>query len=283
VHGRDARLLVDEFNRLPGCAGYFTETFSLRSRYVHPQNGARVDAIRNAIAEKSLDPVLESVVVTSLLEATDRVDSTCGVQMAFLKEWAARAHRPLEMRVPDLLSTSDGPTGQALHMDALLAARTVDADLAYLDPPYNQHSYLGNYHVWETLTLWDKPDVYGLACKRVDVRERKSVFNRRPLFHDAFRDLLSAVRAPLVAVSFNDEGFLPIDALRALLTTRGPVIEHAFDHRRYIGSQIGIFSPSGEKVGTPGKVKNKEHLFIVGDAMPAQVTPWREASSIPAE
>ena len=31
-------------------------------------------------------------------------------------------------------------------------------DLAYLDPPYNQHSYLGNYHVWETLVRWDEPE-----------------------------------------------------------------------------------------------------------------------------
>jgi adenine-specific DNA-methyltransferase len=283
THGRDARLLVDELNRLPGRAGYFTETYSLRSRYVHPHNGARVDAIRDAIAAKSLDPVLEAVALTSLLEATDRVDSTCGVQMAFLKEWAARAHRPIELRVPDLLSLDEGPPGQALHMDALDAAQTVEADLAYLDPPYNQHSYLGNYHVWETLTLWDKPDVYGLACKRIDVRERKSVFNRRPQFHDAFRTLVEAVRARMLAVSFSDEGFLSIDALRALLDARGPVVEHAFEHRRYIGAQIGIFNPSGEKVGTPGKPKNKEHLFVVGPTPHAQVTSSTSRVALPAD
>ena len=31
-------------------------------------------------------------------------------------------------------------------------------DLVYLDPPYNQHRYATNYHVWETLVRWDAPD-----------------------------------------------------------------------------------------------------------------------------
>ena len=41
-------------------------------------------------------------------------------------------------------------------------------DLAYLDPPYNQHRYFTNYHVWETLVAWDAPEAYGVARKRVD-------------------------------------------------------------------------------------------------------------------
>lgn len=263
THARDAALLVDELNRLPGRAGYFTETFSIAARYVHPTNGARVDAIREAIAHKSLDPVLESVLLTSLLEATDRVDSTCGVQMAYLKEWAARAHKPLTLRVPELVSLDEGPPGTALHMDALDAAALVDVDVAYLDPPYNQHSYLGNYHVWESLTLWDKPAVYGRAMKRVDVRERKSAFNRRASFASSFAALIESVRAPTVAVSFSDEGFLSIEELRAILSSRGEVTAHAFAHKRYIGAQIGIFNPAGERVGTPGKSANTEHLFVV--------------------
>jgi len=46
-----------------------------------------------------------------------------------------------------------------------------EADLAYLDPPYNQHRYFTNYHVWETLVAWDAPAHYGVACKRVDARQ----------------------------------------------------------------------------------------------------------------
>ena len=35
--------------------------------------------------------------------AADRVDSTTGLQMAYLKQWAPRAHQDLELRRPDLL------------------------------------------------------------------------------------------------------------------------------------------------------------------------------------
>ena len=52
-------------------------------------------------------------------------------------------------------------------------------DLMYLDPPYNQHRYFTNYHIWETLVRWDAPEHYGIACKRIDSRDdaTKSVFN----------------------------------------------------------------------------------------------------------
>ena len=66
----------------------------------------------------------------------------------------------------------------AREADAV-AAPLVEGDLAYLDPPYNQHSYFANYHVWETLVRWDKPEVYGVASKRTDCRTRQSAFNSR--------------------------------------------------------------------------------------------------------
>jgi adenine-specific DNA-methyltransferase len=100
---RHAALLADEFNGLRGSAGYFTTTFCEQARFFHPRNGERIDAIREAIAAKSLGPELEAVMLVSLMEAADRVDSTTGVQMAYLKAWAPRALNELCLRVPDVL------------------------------------------------------------------------------------------------------------------------------------------------------------------------------------
>src|SRR5499426_4885378 len=125
-----ASRLIAELERVPGRAGWFTETFCVRSRYLQPENGARVDAIRERIAALALEPELEAIALVSLMEAADRVDSTTGVQMAYLKQWSARSHHPLSLRVPELL---DG-LGQASCLDALQAARGFEADLAYLDP-----------------------------------------------------------------------------------------------------------------------------------------------------
>jgi len=97
---------------------------------------------------------LLGIALTSLMEAADRVDSTTGVQMAYLKRWARRSHNRLTLRMPELV---DGE-GEALRREAEDAAEA-ECDVAYLDPPYNQHSYLGNYHVWETLVRWDALDL----------------------------------------------------------------------------------------------------------------------------
>jgi adenine-specific DNA-methyltransferase len=166
---RDAERLIAELSSLPGRPGYFTETFCSRSRFFQPKNGARIDAIRDRIDELDLPPLLRAVMLVSLMEAADRVDSTTGVQMAYLKEWAPRAWNDLQLRMPAVLPG----LGDAHDLDALELVRRYDADVVYLDPPYNQHNYLRNYHVWETLVRWDAPDVYGIACKRVDCKERR--------------------------------------------------------------------------------------------------------------
>ena len=267
--------LVAELNALPGRAGWFTATYCERSRFLRPENGARVDAIRDRIAALALEPELEAIALTSLVEAADRVDSTTGVQMAYLKQWAPRASKPLELRLPEMLPGR----GSASELDAGEAAARFEADLVYLDPPYNQHSYLGNYHVWESLVRWDKPEVYGVAMKRTDVRERGSAFNRRGAIGEALRGVLERVRARWVLLSFSDEGYLTLDAVRAMLGDLGEVAEQALSHPRYIGHRIGIYNPRGVKVGTPGKSRNREHLFLVR-VEPARVaaTPRRRTA-----
>ncbi len=261
--GRDAERLVAELRALPGSPGYFTETFCVRSRFFQPRNGERIDAIREAIRRKHLPPLLEAVCLVSLMEAADRVDSTTGVQMAYLKRWAPRAWNDLELRVPALLPRARAGRGRAHCLDALQAGRELAADLAYVDPPYNQHSYLGNYHVWETLVRWDAPESYGTACKRIDCRERRSPFNSRRHFLPALSRLIASVEAPVLVVSWSDEGFLPRDELEAILRARGEVHVLAREHKRYVGAQIGIYNPRGEKVGRVGRLRNTEFLFVV--------------------
>jgi adenine-specific DNA-methyltransferase len=262
----DATKLVGELNALKGSPGWFTETFCVKSRFFQPKNGERIDAIREAIAGKSLEPELEAVTLVSLMEAADRVDSTTGLQMAYLKEWAPRAHNDLELRVPDVLPRAAHGKGRATCLDALEAARGLEADVAYLDPPYNQHSYLANYHVWESLVRWDKPEVYGVACKRADVKQRKSVFNSRPRFADAMRELLGTVRAPVLVVSFNNEGYLARSEMEGMLSSlwggSAKVTTIERDFKRYVGAQIGIYNPQGRKVGMVSHLRNTEYLYV---------------------
>src|SRR5688572_18070396 len=118
----DAETLLADLDRLPGSPGWFTETYAVQSRYLQPRNAERVDAIREAIERRGLDPETKAVVLTALVEAADRVDSTTGVQMAYLKRWAPRSFRELRLRVPEVLPRAASGKGEAHRMDARDAA-----------------------------------------------------------------------------------------------------------------------------------------------------------------
>ena len=253
-------------NALPGKRGYVTRTFCEQARFFQPHNGRRIDAIRSAIERDHPRGPLRPILLTALLLAADRVDSTTGLQMAYLKQWAPRSHRDLDLQAPSLVA---GP-GHTVRGDAM---ETVDAlptvDLMYLDPPYNQHRYFTNYHVWETLVRWDEPAHYGIACKRLDAREdsTRSVFNSKQDMPAAMADLLSRVRAGVVVVSYNDESWITPEQMTQALRAAGRAYVEvvAFDSKRYVGAQIGVHGPTGEKVGEVKRLRNVEYLFLAGD------------------
>lgn len=257
-----AQRILADLQRLPPRASWFTETYCVAARYFHPENGARIEAIREAIAGLDAEPELEAILLTALLEAADRVDSTAGLQMAYMKRWAPRALQPLALRLPALLPRPAAGPCAALCGEAEAVAAAAECDLAYLDPPYNQHSYLGNYHVWETLVRWDQPEVYGVACKRTDCRDRLSDFNSRRRIGPALARTIAALRCRAVVVSFNDEGYLGRAALEAMLGARFHVQVVEIPYGRYVGARIGIHNPKGEKVGSVGRLMNTEYLFV---------------------
>jgi adenine-specific DNA-methyltransferase len=251
-------------NALPGRRGYVTRTFCEEARYFRPENGRRIDAVRDAIEDHAGTP-LHPVLLTALLLAADRVDSTTGLQMAFLKQWSPRSAHPLTLVEPALLP---GP-GRAVLGDATSLVDALPAvDLAYLDPPYNQHRYFTNYHVWETLVRRDEPAHYGIACKRVDARDQvtKSVFNYKATMPGSMRSVIARTRARLVVASYNDESWMTADEITTALAESGheTVAVLGFDSRRYIGAQIGIHNLLGERVGEVSHVRNTEYLFLAG-------------------
>ena len=159
-------------------------------------------------------------------------------------------------------------------------------DLAYLDPPYNQHRYFTNYHVWETLVAWDAPEAYGVARKRVDARDPSthSAFNSKRTMPAALASVVQSVDCDLLVLSYNNESWLELEELEAMCSIQGiagagpalgrgrpggcgqrrEVATLAFDSARYVGARIGIFDPSGRKVGRVSHLSNQELLVIAG-------------------
>ncbi len=106
-----------------------------------------------------------------------------------------------------------------LQGDATDIARSLpELDLAYLDPPYNQHPYGSNYFMLNFLLEYRRP----AALSRVSGIPQgwnRSAYNKRQEALPALLGLLAALPARFALLSYNSEGIIPLpallDALRA--------------------------------------------------------------------
>ena len=265
VDVKELEAAISYLNSLAGSSGYFTEVFCEKARFFQVTNGKKIDSIRNAIESEFKTSWMYFPLLSSLLIAADKVDSTTGVQMAYLKTWSRRSFMNLELKVPELLPGK----GASIRSDASEAVSSIgEVDLAYLDPPYNQHRYFGNYHIWETLVRWDEPEYYGIANKRIDARDssNKSEFNSKLSLPSALRKLISRLDTKILVLSYNNESWLSRRELTDMCSRFEAVRILDFDSKRYVGAKIGGYNQSGELVGKPGASRNLEHIVIASSA-----------------
>ena len=104
--------------------------------------------------------------------------------------------------------------------------------------------------------------MYGVACKRVDVRERKSAFNKKKIV-SAMKQMVEDLDVRHLVVSFNNEGYISKDEMIATLSTRCVVFVFEEEYKIYVGAQIGIHNPKGNRVGEISYLENKEYIFMV--------------------
>lgn len=80
-------------------------------------------------------------------------------------------------------------------------------DLAYLDPPYNQHPYGSNYFLLNLLARYEKPEqiskIAGIAKGW-----NKSAYNAKATASLAFFELIYKLKARYIIISYNEEGFI---------------------------------------------------------------------------
>ena len=156
--------------------------------------------------------------------------------------------------------------------------------------------------MWETLVAWDAPEAYGVARKRIDSRDpsTRSAFNSKRTMPDALRRVVRDLDCQLLVVSYNDEAWLNADELEAVCREGGgvggrggtgdtggtgerEVVTLSFDSARYVGAQIGIHNPAGDKVGKVSHLSNHELLVIAGEGALVRhvVDRVREAATEP--
>jgi len=233
-----------------------------------PTNGRKADAIRDQIqawaAAVTISRHEEMILVAALIFALDRVDSSVGVQQAYLKSWAARASNPL---VLEDLPCAAGPAGNHIVGDALTISYPA-ATVAYLDPPYSAHSYATYYHIWDSITRWDKPAVGLKTNRRIDRVSGADAFdaamvspwNSKKTALKAFLDLVGRLPVSWVVISYNDESLIPLETLIEALKKgwgEAAVTVKLIPYKRNIMCQIGNATAEG------AKTENREVLIAV--------------------
>ncbi len=134
--------LLSEMAAVPGRAGcHFTETFCVQARFFQPKNGERIDAMRDWIAQRALDPEIEAVLLVSLMGSSrSRRLHDWSSRWLIWKSWAPRCpQRSRAAAAQRDLPSGGGQMPRRSEMEAQDAASSLSGDIGYLDPPYNQH------------------------------------------------------------------------------------------------------------------------------------------------
>ena len=245
--------LIDHLNSLPPMDGWFTQMYGgqpnggcavqpdglKRPWQIH--NTRKLDAIRQEIEKLELNKVDKAVALTSLILALDQVDNTLGHFVSYLREWSPRSYNNLVLKVPALFLTSE--EHQVFREDVFDLLPRVSVDLAYFDPPYGANNdkmppsrvrYASYYHIWTTICLFDKPDVFGKARRRKDTSDviATSVFEEyrrgsdgRYLIVSAIERLIREVNAKWVILSYSSGGRATAEELDEVIRRNGKLLE----------------------------------------------------------
>jgi adenine-specific DNA-methyltransferase len=210
-------------------------------------NARRLDAYVHLIREAEED--LRPFLLGPLLSAASVHANTAGVFKGFYKDKEtglgrfggrgadalSRIKGTIRLRSP-VLSRHSGDF-EVLRRDANSLPDLIDpVDLAYLDPPYNQHPYGSNYFMLNLLVDYEEPAEVS-RVSGIPTDWRRSGYNVKKQSERLLRDLITRIPARFVLLSFNDEGFVSPGAMLAMLEEIGRVDELRTTYNTYRGSR----------------------------------------------
>lgn len=205
-------------------------------------NAVTIDTVRSLIDE-AVPEHLRPFVLGPLLWQASVHANTSGVFKGFYKnsrtgvgqfggngrDALTRICAPITLQAPVMSRFAADVELRSGDINAQLDALP-PVDLAYLDPPYNQHPYGSNYFMLNLITDYVRPEHIS-HVSGIPTDWRRSAYNRRRDAADALRELVHGVRARFVLVSFNSEGFIAPEDMRSMLEEAGPtrVLEQQYN------------------------------------------------------
>ena len=200
--------------------------------YFQNQNAKKIDAIRQQIEywfqSKKLLEKEYFYLLACLISAVPYVANITGVYAAYLKHWDKRTYKDLFVKPLKIINSKFACT--SFNMDAVELCKNQKFDLVYIDTPYNQREYIPNYHILETISKYDSPEIRGVTGMR---NYEKSSFCSKAYVETAFRNLFSHLDSKYAVVSYNTEGLLDTSEMINLFSNYGSVQLYEYPYRRY--------------------------------------------------
>ncbi|MBD5234341.1 MAG: helix-turn-helix domain-containing protein [Bacteroidales bacterium] len=227
--------ILDSYNELDPDdlpQNYFSENFG--DKYFEMSVAKLVGHIREDI-EKHKSTLTEKeycILIATLIYNIDKLANTVGHFEAYIKK--PIKHRPLRLR---MIEAEAYDNIEIFKQDANELARSLHADVAYIDPPYNSRQYCRFYHVYETLVKWDKPQLFGVAMKPAPENMSRYCTTKA---YSAFEDLIANLNVRYIAVSYNNtynskssssENKISLEQIRNVLERCGDTHMYECSHR----------------------------------------------------
>ena len=280
--------LLNHLNSLQGIDGWFTEHYGgdpnegssigsdgLKKPW-QKHNTRRLDAIRNEIDALDLPDIEKSVLLTSLILALDSVDSTLGHFVSYLNDWSTRSYNTLRLKIPEILCK---PGKHCVYSGEIFEVLpNVEADLAYFDPPYGSNNekmppsrvrYSAYYHLWTTVCLNDKPDLFGKVNRRCDTSDKvtNSAFEEfrkdsdgKYIAVQAIHKLLRETKAKNIILSYSSGGRATASELNECISDIGRPLEVLeIDYKKNVMAGMQWTKEWIKEAEEP----NREFLFLI--------------------
>ncbi len=206
---------------------YFSENFG--DKFFDHLNAKKIGYLREDIERRKgeLTEKEYSILLATLIYNIDKIANTVGHFDAYNKK--PIKYKELTLR---LIKPVEIPNVEIYQENANMLARKIQADIAYIDPPYNSRQYSRFYHVYDNLIQWNKPALFGVALKPEP--ENMSVYctvNAKV----AFRDLIENLNVKYIVVSYKNtynsksnslENKISMDEIEEILNSFGKTKKH---------------------------------------------------------
>lgn len=252
--------IIDHIHTLEPVSGWFSQSYGGLSKLPYSlPNLMRLDAYRSYM--DTLSGIDKSVLLASLLLGVSSIDSTLGHYVSYLRNFSKRSYNDLILSVPqsihfnnNLIDEKDsdnnliGVGNNSIQLNKIkkdhkvyrkdifelldeLKKENKKYDLHYIDIPYGANSKMASsrvrykqyYHLLNTITRNDEPELFGKVGRRVDDREC-SVFEEfrkdsddNFLVQKSIEKLIDKTDSKYIIFSYNNSGRLPIPDLMDVL------------------------------------------------------------------